>query len=118
MASKFADYAALVYNLEHAFQVDNQDKIPTPKPLYNTGKNLDQFFHYHNSPGHWTSACFILRDVVEQLVREGALQDFFDQTKGHQTPKQALQQVPNRAQLNRRANNDPRQVAEVNRERP
>ncbi|KAL5573156.1 hypothetical protein UlMin_022753 [Ulmus minor] len=39
--SKFDDYAALVYNLEHVFQVDNRNKIPAPRPLRNTGKNLD-----------------------------------------------------------------------------
>ena len=36
--SKFNDYAALVYNLEHVFQVDNRNKIPAPRPLCNTGK--------------------------------------------------------------------------------
>ena len=71
--SIFVDYTALVYNLEYVFQVDNRNKILAPRPLHNTGKNLDQFYHYHNSPSHWTSACFVLRDVVEQLVREGAL---------------------------------------------
>ena len=50
--SKFADYAALVYNLEHVFQVDDRNKIPTTRPLRNTGKNLDWLCHYHNSPGH------------------------------------------------------------------
>ena len=68
--SKYADYTALVYNLEHVFQVDNRNKIPSPRPLHNTDKNLDQFCHYHNNPDHWTSACFVLRDIVKQLVRE------------------------------------------------
>ena len=94
--------------------MDNRNKIPAPRPLRNTGKNLDQFCHYHNSPGHWTSACFVLRDAVEQLVREGALQEFVDQTRGQRTPEQALQQVPNRAQPVRRPNNDQRRVVEPN----
>ena len=77
---KYNDYAALVHNLEYIFHMDNRNKIPPPKLLRNTGKNLDQFFHYHNSLGHWTSACFILCDAIEQLVWEGSLQDFVDQT--------------------------------------
>ena len=116
--SKFADYAALVYNLEHIFQVDNRNKIPALRPLRNIGKNLDQFCHYHNSPGHWTSACFVLHDAVEQLVREGALQEFFYQTRGRRTPEQALQHVPNRAQPNGKPNNDKRRVVEPNRVQP
>ena len=73
--------------------MDNQDKIPTLKQLRNTGKNFDQFFHYHNSPSHWTSACFVLRDAFEQLVHEGTLQEFVEKTRGHRTLEQALQQV-------------------------
>ena len=90
MPLKYSDYVALVYSLEHVFQVDNRDKIPASKPLRNVSKNSDQFCHYHNSPGHWTSACFVLCDVVEQLVREGALQEFVDQTRECRTPEEAL----------------------------
>ena len=94
--SNYSDYTSLLHNLEYIFHMDNWNKIPLARPLKNSGKNQDQFCHYHNSLGHWTSACYVLRDAIEQLVREEKLQKFVDQTWERRTPEQTVQNVPNR----------------------
>ena len=109
LPTKYTIYTPLVYSLEHIFHVDNWNKIPPARPLKSLGKNQDQFCHYHNSPGHWTSTCYVLRDVVEQLVREGKLQQFVDQTKERKTHDQAMQNVPNRAAAAAPTGTQPRQ---------
>ena len=93
--SKYSDYASLVHNLEYICNIDNHTKIPPPCPMKKQGKNTYQICHYHNIPGHWTSVCFVLRDTVEQLIREGSLRQFVDQTWEAVTPQQAVQKISN-----------------------
>ena len=92
---KYSNYTPLILNLEYIYNFYNHTNIPLPHPMKNLGKNTYQFCHYHNSLRHWMSACFVLRDVMEQLIQEGSLRQFVDQTWEAVTPQQAVQKISN-----------------------
>ncbi|XP_052197340.1 uncharacterized protein LOC127804508 [Diospyros lotus] len=40
------------------------------------GRNMDSFYKFHKTSGHTTEQCWELRNQIEQLIREGKLDQF------------------------------------------
>ncbi|KAK9997967.1 hypothetical protein SO802_017570 [Lithocarpus litseifolius] len=60
--------------IEDAINNGQLEKDPTPIP--NLGPptwNLDEYFHFHQKPGHKTDNCFRLKQEIQDLINNGTL---------------------------------------------
>jgi hypothetical protein len=69
---------ARVYILDEILET-RLSRLPPPREKeYQLGQNMNAWCAYHRCKGHDTEKCFRLRDLIEELIKNGHLRKFLD----------------------------------------
>ncbi|WJX77765.1 hypothetical protein P8452_61041 [Trifolium repens] len=69
---------ARVYILDEILET-GLTRLPSPRGKeYQLGQNMNAWCAYHRCKGHDTEKCFRLRDLIEELIKNGHLRKFLD----------------------------------------